>query len=247
MKISKDLEKAIKSAAIRKKCFFCPREISRANYNKHLHSCLFNPIKKYVICNCVFCSKECKNSNSRINHERFCKKNPNAEISPFVLYHKNTNIKKPKARNFEKGNIPWNKGKSGKKGFRHSKEFKEKISQRLRRQYENGWSPKAGRCKKYRYFSRIAGEVTLDGTWELVVAKWLDKLNYNWRRNTKRFPYIKPNGTCSYYTPDFWVEQLGGYLEIKGYETELDRCKWKQFPEKLTIWKKQEIENLHGE
>ena len=45
----------------------------------------------------------------------------------------------------------------------------------------------------------------------------------------------------SYYTPDFWVEELNGYLEIKGYETELDRCKWKQFSETLTIWKKKEL------
>ena len=51
-------------------------------------------------------------------------------------------------------------------------------------------------------------------------------------------------GKVSYYTPDFWIEELKGYLEVKGYETDLDRCKWKQFPEMLTIWKKEEIKNL---
>lgn len=31
------------------------------------------------------------------------------------------------------------------------------------------------------------------------------------------------------------------YIEIKGFETELDRSKWKKFPYKLIILKKKEI------
>lgn len=124
-------------------------------------------------------------------------------------------------------------------------EAKARISGEQRRRildrYENGWSPKAGRCKKIRYVSPIAGEVLLDGTWELAVAVYLDKMVWNWRRNTKRFSYINLKGKISHYTPDFWVEQLGGYLEVKGYETDLDRCKWAQFTESLTVWKKDAI------
>jgi hypothetical protein len=112
------------------------------------------------------------------------------------------------------------------------------------KRYENGWMPKAGRCKKYKHISPIAGEVYLDGTWELAVATWLDNKKYNWKRNTKRFQYLNLKNQISYYTPDFWVEELNGYLEIKGYETELDRCKWKQFSETLTIWKKKELKKF---
>jgi hypothetical protein len=113
----------------------------------------------------------------------------------------------------------------------------------INKRYENGWSPKAGRCKKYKYISPIAGEVSLDGKWELAVAKWLDQNNFLWKRNTIRFQYINLKNKISYYTPDFWVEELGGYLEIKGYETELDRCKWSQFNECLVVWKKKELKH----
>jgi hypothetical protein len=112
---------------------------------------------------------------------------------------------------------------------------------RIIARYEAGWLPKAGRCKKYRYFSPIAGEVLLDGTWELAVAKWLDTNEYNWKRNTKRFQYINLKGEISFYTPDFWVDEFNSYLEIKGYETALDRCKWSQFTAPLIIWKKKEL------
>ena len=111
--------------------------------------------------------------------------------------------------------------------------------------HANGWDNKAGRCKKYRYTSPIAGNVTLDGTWELAVAHWLDENHYSWRRNKKRFEYTHLRGHKSHYTPDFFVEELNGYLEIKGYETKLDRCKWQQFPETLTVWKKQDLLKLN--
>ena len=32
--------------------------------------------------------------------------------------------------------------------------------------------------------------------------------------------------------------------KIKGYETELDRCKWKQFADQLIVWKKTELKKI---
>ena len=126
----------------------------------------------------------------------------------------------------------------------HSEEFKKSQSKNIIKRYEEGWMPKAGRCKKYKHISPIAGEVYLDGTWELAVAKWLDSKEYNWKRNTTRFLYTNLKGGKSHYTPDFWVAELNGYLEVKGYETELDRCKWAQFTEPLTVWKKKELTEM---
>ena len=127
-------------------------------------------------------------------------------------------------------------------------EVKERISLRQRERiiarYEQGWMPKAGRCKKIRYVSQIAGEMLLDGTWELLVAQWLDEKSCKWYRNTKRFPYNNLKGSLSHYTPDFYVEELGGYLEVKGYETSLDRCRWSQFRFPLTVWKKEHIKAI---
>ena len=117
----------------------------------------------------------------------------------------------------------------------------EDQRRRILQRYEQGWMPKAGRCKKIRYNSPIAGEVLLDGTWELAAARYMDQQGWNWNRNKIRFPYTNLKGKTSHYTPDFWVETWNTYIEVKGYETELDRCKWKQFNEPLTVWKKDTI------
>lgn len=126
----------------------------------------------------------------------------------------------------------------------HSEEFKIKQRDRIIARYEAGWMPKAGRCKKYKHVSPIAGEVYLDGTWELTVAKWLDEKEYNWKRNTKRFQYTNLKGIISHYVPDFWVEELKSYVEVKGYETALDRCKWSQFQNPLVVWKRKELTEM---
>jgi hypothetical protein len=131
-----------------------------------------------------------------------------------------------------------------KRQTKHTEEFKEKQRKNIISRYETGWMPKAGRCKKYKYISPIAGEVYLDGTWELAVAKWLDEKQYNWKRNTKRFRYINLKGTISHYVPDFWVEELNSYVEVKGYETALDRCKWSQFKDPLVVWKRTELTEM---
>lgn len=119
-----------------------------------------------------------------------------------------------------------------------------RLSENIKDRYAAGWMPKAGRCKKFEYNSPIAGQVLLDGTWELRVAKWLDCQGLNWRRNTQRFKYFNLKGIESHYTPDFYIEEWKSYLEVKGYETELDRCKWSQFSKPLIVWKAEQINQL---
>ena len=123
----------------------------------------------------------------------------------------------------------------------HTEEFTEECRIRILKRYEDGWMPKAGRCNKYTYISEIAGTVSLDGTWELQTAQWLDENRLSWRRNTKKFPYYDDSGKLRNYTPDFWIEDWNSYLEVKGYETALDRAKWRYFPYKLLVWKKKEL------
>lgn len=115
------------------------------------------------------------------------------------------------------------------------------ASKNIIKRYEDGWMPKAGRCTKFKYTSPVAGEVLLDGTWELETAKWLDSQGLNWKRNTKRFKYVDTNGKTRHYTPDFWIEDWKTYLEIKGYTTALDKTKWSQFNESLMVWKRKEL------
>ena len=127
------------------------------------------------------------------------------------------------------------------KGKHHSQETKEIMSIKIRERYNSGWDSICGRAKKYKYTMKNGSIITVDGSWEYHVAEYLDKNNINWKRNTKRFEYINLQGNKSTYKPDFYLIDTKEYLEIKGYETDLDRCKWKQFPNKLLVWKKKDL------
>jgi len=122
---------------------------------------------------------------------------------------------------------------------------KRKISEKIKDRYKSGWMPKAGRCEKIRYHSNIAGDVLLDGTWELKVSQYFDENNMKWIRNTKRFQYFNTiKNKNAFYTPDFYLINENKYIEVKGYETELDRIKWSQFTEPLEVWKRKELIKL---
>ena len=191
---------------------------------------------------CKYCGKECKNENSLRNHERLCKENPNKQESSLKAYHASGASKGNKS----KTGIPaWNKGLPGTfTGKKHSEETKLKMSESKNALYASGWECIAGRCKKYDYESPIAGKIKVDGSWELAFCKFADEHKLSWMRNKKRFPYIKPDGKHSTYQPDFYVEDWGSYVEVKGYETDLDKAKWSQFPEPLVILRKEQIGKL---
>ena len=95
----------------------------------------------------------------------------------------------------------------------------------------------------FRVGGRRIGDISVDGSWELAFCQYADLTGLTWRRNKVRFQYVKPDGSDSTYLPDFFVEDWGCYIEIKGYETDLDRAKWEQFPknEKLKIMRRKEI------
>ena len=118
-----------------------------------------------------------------------------------------------------------------------------KIREKILKRYSDGWEPTCGRCKKYDYYSPMAGNIKVDGKWELKVAEYLDSIGVTWKRNTTRFDYLY-SGKVSSYCPDFFVEEWNSYIEVKGYETEKDREKWKQFPQQLVIWKKEDLLKL---
>ena len=67
-----------------------------------------------------------------------------------------------------------------------------------------------------------------------------------WNRNKQRFSYVRPDGKVATYQPDFYVTDWEMFIEVKGYETDLDRAKWSQFPHKLDIWKRDKIQKLEG-
>lgn len=133
----------------------------------------------------------------------------------------------------------------GRPGRAQTENTKQKLRELALQRYAEGWESRAGRCKKIKYNSPVAGEVSLDGSWELAVAQYLDTQHLTWKRNKTRFPYTHPKGYSATYCPDFYIEEWKSYLEIKGYETPLDRVKWSQFKCPLIVWKRQQLRE-HG-
>lgn len=205
--------------------------------------------------NCVYCSKICKNGNSLRNHQRLCKLNPNAQriVSGFIRYNE-----KREALGI-KGSNQYTKARdlglpkpvvSGEtraklsavgKGRKYTEEQKVKISiamQKAVQDHPESYTKNnvVGRVKNIDY-----NGVKLKGNWEVIVAKWLDNLGLEWEHETKAFEY-EWNGKRLYF-PDFYIPSLDKYIEVKGYETDRDRCKWKAVPNLIVI-KKQQIEEI---
>lgn len=129
---------------------------------------------------------------------------------------------------------------SGWRGKKHTKEEKEKISNGIRKaiqEHPESYSSVNvnGRVKKQLY-----NNVMLDGSWEVEVAKYLDKNNIKWIRPLTGFEYEWQGNTHTYF-PDFYLVDYDAYIEVKGYQRDRDLYKWKAV-ENLVIIKKEEIQ-----
>lgn len=93
---------------------------------------------------------------------------------------------------------------------------KNKKSGKNRKLGSGGLRSGGGRSKQIEYFSWL-GERMMLNIEEIEVAKILDSLKLNWKRNNKGFPYIdKKNNNRKYY-PDFYINDFILYLEYKGW------------------------------
>lgn len=105
-------------------------------------------------------------------------------------------------------------------------------------------TPKPGGiCKTFKVKNLDGIEQHIRGSWELKVVEFFNKEKIKWVRNQLSFDY-KYEGAIRRYFPDFYLEDFDVYVEVKGYETEKDRAKWKDFPKKLFIIKKKELQDL---
>ena len=152
---------------------------------------------------CRFCGKKFDKDGQVGGHQVWCTKNPKRKTSAKKLA----------------------KSQTGKK---HTQKTKTKLQGIANKKVKNGtWHSSFSRCRTYKY----KGE-SLYGTWELRYAKYLDEKGIKWRRPAERFAYRFEDRT-RYYIPDFYLSETSTYIEIKGYETEKDRAKWRDFPSDL--------------
>jgi hypothetical protein len=124
-----------------------------------------------------------------------------------------------------------------KTGLKHTEETKKKLKNIINKRYDEGWDPKAGRAPKYLYKN-----FTVDGSWELEFCKWADENNIYFERNIDRFKYKFEEETHK-YKPDFKLQE-NLYVEVKGYQTDKDLAKWNQFPYKLIVLKRNQINKI---
>lgn len=77
-----------------------------------------------------------------------------------------------------------------------------------------------------------------DSSWELAWVIYNLEHDIKFERNYEKFEYEYKTKKCYYY-PDFKIEDY--YVEIKGYLRENDELKFKYFPHKLVLLKKEEM------
>jgi hypothetical protein len=70
--------------------------------------------------------------------------------------------------------------------------------------------------------------VSMDSTWEVIMAMRLDELNIKWERDENmKLPYLMRSGRKRNYIPDFYLPDHDVYIEVKGYLTESAKHKMK--------------------
>lgn len=209
-------------------------------------------------CVCKFCNKQILNKGSLIAHEKTCKLNPN----------KVEDWRKNNLREYSKpGHIGNNQFiKSDKLGLPKpeiKEETRNKLSIISKNHFKEYWSDNNNKIKHSKIMkdavknhpesyssSNVNGRVKhvnyngiiLDSSWEYEVAKSLDNNYIKWIRPKEGFEYIWNNDKHLYF-PDFYLPEYDLYLEVKGYEREKDKIKYKIL-NNLIVLKKREINNI---
>ena len=198
-------------------CQFCGRLLNPKGFS-HVKLCKFNPDRKVL--------------------DRKKEKNPmfgKAGNNQFTLAKQN-NAPIPIVSRETRDKI----GLANKDKIR-SRETRDNLSVAMKlavQKYPESYSSSNvnGRTKKIQY-----NGFTMDGSWELKVAKWLDNYSIKWEKPVTGFSY-EWNGTHTYY-PDFYLLDYGFYIEVKGYERQRDIEKWKAV-KNLIVFKHLEISKV---
>jgi hypothetical protein len=132
--------------------------------------------------------------------------------------------------------------------------YGKKHSLELQTQINISRSASIKRGKNSNFYGRIyhgkgqwvecsVGRIWVRSSWELATVKYLDKQGLAWNYEPKAFKF-KLNELEVTYTPDFYIEELGIYIEVKGYWREDAKAKFAEFklqyPEiEIEVWDKQ--------
>jgi hypothetical protein len=204
-------------------CTYCGKYFEKGtSLGGHIPKCKMNPsfierhsillekrkleaLQKKHIGHVCECGRTFSSGQKLGGHRVSCKLNPNRELTR----EKRSNSQRNKSL---------------------SDSVKLKISDTILKKISNSeWHTSFSKSRTHEYKG-----IKFHGKWELNYAKWLDSNNIKWRRPTESFLY-QFDGKNKRYTPDFYLIDSNEYVEIKGYPTDRDFCKWDQFPLDLKI------------
>ena len=131
-----------------------------------------------------------------------------------------------------------------------SKRDKDKISKTEIKYYQD--HPEVRKGKKNGHYGKPAYHakgsyykgIWMRSSWEIKIAEWLDKQNWRWLYETKRFE-LKDRTYC----PDFYLPDLNVWWEIKGWFHERHQETIRQFRElypceRLVVITKETYKNI---
>lgn len=97
-------------------------------------------------------------------------------------------------------------------------EYRRQRSEHMRQLWASGKyeGVKVGRCKWYAHRTFDDQLVKLQGTWEVVFARFLDYLRCAYVPHKGRIAYFDDKGVERSYYPDFYVPMWGCYVDVKG-------------------------------
>jgi len=127
-------------------------------------------------------------------------------------------------------------------------EYRENHSNRMKeivKEHPESYSSSnvSGRAKifEFEYFGK---NYKFKGSWECIIAEKLFEDNIFFENEITPFEYIwEEKKSTHLYFPDFYLPEYDLYLEVKGYERQRDRDKWKVV-DNLKIIKQKEIDML---
>lgn len=115
-------------------------------------------------------------------------------------------------------------------------EYKELLSKRAIDAGNGGYKKGSGQGKSGRYMGYWC-----DSSWELAWVIYNLDHDIKIKRNKKGFKYIYKNESYTYY-PDFILDDC--YIEIKGWMNEKTKNKIEQFPEKIKVLFRKDLEHI---
>ena len=177
---------------------------------------------------CKFCGKTAPTTN----HQVRCPENPDRKMKTWSLEER----QQAKIKSRQTNNAYWTDEKRKEQSVRMQQVVKNNKDSYSKNNV-------SGRVKMYEIMSST-GLTKVKGKWELSLAQWLNDNGISWTNNIEPYKYYW-NNSWHLYFPDFHIIDLDMIVEVKGFETDRDKCKWQSVTDKkFKVIRKQDLNNF---